>query len=84
MNEKTSYKGYKVGQMVKTTRPIKCQYYNYPTGRNLDIIPAGTIAKIENIPPCVRDSGHGDYFFNLSVKDDTKYYPCHFDDICHP
>jgi hypothetical protein len=69
---KSMYKGLKVGEIITVTEPIKCYYYNYPTGKNLVMFNPGDYAAIVGFPPKVTkrksDVDRGDYFVMFDAK----------------
>lgn len=59
-----SYKNFRTGDTITVKEPVKCYYYNYPTGKNLIEFLPGEKAVIIGFPPKVRRS-NGSLFFAM-------------------
>jgi len=86
---KCTPKNTRVGDTVKTVMEVKAQYYDYPQGCNLIVLPAGSICQVCSMPAKVHLFGDGyDTFVNLTCPaiaakpNGIKYlFPCNFSHI---
>jgi hypothetical protein len=68
--DKTTYRGFKVGDTITVVEPVECYYYNYPKGHNIVKFEPGDTATILKFPPKVvnRSNDGCDYFVMFDAK----------------